>query len=107
MIIRGRTLAEIMGEEPKPGEAPNIFDTAAPVLNPDIINSPRHYTAGGIETIDFMKAKSTPEEFRGYLRLTVLKYLSRGPYKSAASEDYKKARWFLNRLIEEFDNERK
>jgi hypothetical protein len=54
-----------------------------------------------------MKAKSTKEEFHGYLRLTVLKYLSRGPYKEDALEDYKKARWFLNRLIEELDNERK
>ena len=98
MIIRGQTLSQIMGEAPMPGQ---VFHP------PDMINSPKHYTIGGIETIDFMKAKSTPEEFHGYLRLTVLKYLSHGPYKSAASEDYKKARWFLNRLIEEFDNERK
>ena len=98
MIIRGHTLAELMGEEPRPGQ---VFP------HPDIINSPKHYTAGGIETIDFMKAKATPEEFRGYLRLTVMKYLSRGPYKENALEDYKKARWFLNRLIEELENERK
>ena len=98
MIIRGQTLSQIMGEEPMPGQ---VFPS------PDLVNSPKHYTMGGIETIDFMKAKSTPEEFHGYLRLTVLKYLSRGPYKSDALEDYKKARWFLNRLIEELDHVRK
>lgn len=93
MIIRAHSLSEIMGgEEPRPGQ----------VIS-DKINSPKHYTVGGIETIDFMKAKSTTEEFHGYLRLTVLKYLSRGPYKEDALEDYKKARWFLNRLIEELD----
>lgn len=92
MIIRAHSLSEIMGEMPVPGQ-----------VIPDKINSPKHYTVGGIETIDFMKAKSTPEEFHGYLRLTVLKYLSRGPYKEDALEDYKKARWFLNRLIEELD----
>ena len=96
MIIRAHSLSEIMGETPVPGQ-----------VIPDKINSPKHYTAGGIETIDFMKAKATPEEFRGYLRLTVMKYLSRGPYKENALEDYKKARWFLNRLIEELENERK
>jgi len=69
----------------------------------DPINSPQHYTAGGIETIDFMKAKASRDEYLGYLRLTVLKYLSRGPYKSNDLEDYKKARWFLNKLIEEIE----
>jgi hypothetical protein len=98
-MITGHSFEQLMGREIKPGQF-----VEAPV---DIINSPPHYTAGGIETIDFMKAKATREEFHGYLRLTVLKYLSRGPYKSDALEDYKKARWFLNRLIEELDNERK
>lgn len=69
----------------------------------DLINSPQHYTAGGIETIDFMKAKASRDEYLGYLRLTVLKYLSRGPYKRNDLEDYKKARWFLNKLIEEIE----
>jgi hypothetical protein len=96
-MITGHSFEQLMGIDYKPGQRPDV----------DIINSPPHYTAGGIETIDFMKAKATREEFHGYLRLTVLKYLSRGPYKSDALEDYKKARWFLNRLIEELDNERK
>ena len=96
-MITGHSFEQIMGQDIKPGQRIDV----------DIINSPPHYTAGGIETIDFMKAKSTKEEFHGYLRLTVLKYLSRGPYKQDALEDYKKARWFLTRLIEELDNERK
>jgi hypothetical protein len=70
----------------------------------DMVNSPPHYTAGGIETIDFMKAKSTPEEYKGYLRLTVLKYLSRSEYKGKSLEDYKKAKWFLDRLIKELES---
>lgn len=67
---------------------------------PDAVNHPPHYTVGGIETIDFMQAKSSPEEFAGHLRLTTLKYLSRGPFKEDAIEDYKKARWYINRLID-------
>ena len=69
---------------------------------------PDHYKIGGIETIDYMKAKSTPEEFEGYLRLSALKYLSRvghkhGDHDAARAEEYKKARWFLDRLIQECD----
>jgi len=68
----------------------------------DPINHPPHYKVGGIETIDYMKAKSTPEEFKGHLRLTALKYLSRAGYKDDALQDLKKAQWYLNRLIQEY-----
>jgi hypothetical protein len=68
----------------------------------DAIN-PDHYKVGGIETIDYMKAKATPEEFEGYLRLSALKYLSRAGHKGKALEDYRKARWFIDRLIREID----
>ena len=66
----------------------------------DWIN-PEHYKIGGIETIDYMQAKSTPEEFTGHLRLTALKYLSRAGYKPKSDrlEDLKKASWYLDRLI--------
>jgi hypothetical protein len=71
----------------------------------DYVSHPPHYTVGGIETIDYMQAKSTPAEFAGHLRLTTLKYLSRGPFKEDALEDYKKARWYLNHLIEFIESE--
>jgi hypothetical protein len=73
----------------------------------DAIN-PSHYKVGGIETIDYMKAKSTREEFRGHLRLTALKYLSRAGYKHEdVIEDFKKARWYLDRLIKDLEEESK
>jgi hypothetical protein len=65
----------------------------------DMVNHPPHYTVGGIETIDYMEAKSTKEEFCGHLRLTALKYLSRAGHKADALEDFKKAQWYLNRLV--------
>jgi hypothetical protein len=63
------------------------------------IYSPGHYTIGGIEAIDYMAAKSSPEEFRGYLRLSVLKYLSRVGHKDDDLQEYKKAAVFLSWLI--------
>ena len=72
----------------------------------DAIN-PSHYKVGGIETIDYMRAKSSTEEFRGHLRLTALKYLSRAGYKHMdVVEDFKKARWYLDRLISDLEGRR-
>jgi hypothetical protein len=71
----------------------------------DMVNHPAHYKVGGIETIDYMKAKSTPEEFKGHLRLTAIKYLSRTGYKDDALQDLKKAQWYLNRLVQECEAE--
>jgi hypothetical protein len=74
------------------------------VMNVDSVNHPSHYKVGGIETIEYMKAKATPEEFKGHLRLTAIKYLSRTGYKDDALQDLKKAQWYLNRLIKECDD---
>lgn len=69
----------------------------------DKIN-PCHYKMGGIETIDFIKAKLTEEQFKGYLAGNVIKYLSRFEHK-AGEEDLQKARWYLNRML--MDKEKK
>lgn len=66
---------------------------------PDMVNQPPHYTSGGIETIDYMRAKMTPEEYRGFLKGNAIKYLSRAEMKGGA-EDYKKAQWYINKLVE-------
>jgi len=68
----------------------------------DNVNHPAHYKVGGIETIDFLEAKLTPEEFRGYLRGNILKYLSRAGSKGNYEEDMLKARWYLNREASRF-----
>jgi len=65
-------------------------------VRPDMVNSPPHYTKGGIETIDFIQAKLSPEEYRGYLRGNLLKYASRLGEKD--SDDAGKAAWYAKRL---------
>lgn len=65
--------------------------------------NPSHYKSNTIECIDAMKACSTPEEFRGHLKLTVLKYLWRedkkGEGDKARVENLEKAAWYLERLV--------
>lgn len=71
----------------------------------DPVNSPAHYTAGGIETIDYIKAKLTPEEFIGYLKGNVIKYTSRAGKKQDTIQDLEKAQWYMNRQIKELKGE--
>lgn len=66
----------------------------------DNINHPSHYTTGGMEVIDILKAKLAPDEFKGYCKGNVLKYLFRAEYKGKEKEDYQKAKWYLERMIE-------
>jgi hypothetical protein len=66
----------------------------------DVVNQPPHYKVGGIETIDYLEAKLSPEAFKGFLHGNTLKYLSRANHKNNATEDFKKAQWYLNKLVE-------
>ena len=56
---------------------------------------PNHYTDGGIETIDFICAKTTPEEFQGFCKCTVIKYIARAGKKGATLSDIAKAFSYL------------
>lgn len=63
------------------------------------ISHPLHYTAGGIEVIDIIRAKLTPEQLEGYLWGNVLKYVLRWPYKDGL-RDLDKAAKYLEWLRE-------
>lgn len=65
----------------------------------DMVNSPKHYKNGGIETIDLIEMYLSPEEFIGYLKGTILKYRERAPYKGAMNTDYEKAYKFWTWLL--------
>lgn len=62
------------------------------------VNNPAHYThGGGIECIDAIEAQLTPEEYRGYLKGNIAKYLWRERHKGG-QESVLKAQWYLERL---------
>ncbi|HAK1629186.1 TPA: DUF3310 domain-containing protein, partial [Listeria monocytogenes] len=63
----------------------------------DNINNPSHYTAGGIETLDYIKAKVS--DYPSYAVGNIFKYVSRYEHKNGI-EDLKKAQFYLNDLIE-------
>ena len=68
----------------------------------DSIN-PDHYKSGEIECIDAIKASLDKQQFKGYLKASIIKYLWRYEKKNGL-EDLQKAEWFLQRLIKEETN---
>jgi hypothetical protein len=66
----------------------------------DPVERPEHYNSGGqIECIQYIADFLSYEEYVGYLRGNIAKYLHRWRYKNGL-EDLNKARWYLDRLIE-------
>lgn len=73
-----------------------ITQTFAESKNEDVINHPSHYTMGKIEVIDFIEDQQLP-----YHLGNVIKYIARAGHKGDKLEDLKKARWYLDRYINE------
>lgn len=69
----------------------------------DKVNHPKHYTQGGIECWDAIKAQLTHDEWLGYLRGNIAKYLWRFRDKNGM-EDLQKAKVYLDKLIEEYSS---
>tara|TARA_B100000795_G_C22470825_1_gene312926 strand:- start:316 stop:567 length:252 start_codon:yes stop_codon:yes gene_type:complete len=69
----------------------------------DNVNHPPHYGTGSIECIEYIEDSLTEDEFIGYLRGNITKYLHRWRYKNGI-EDLKKAEWYICKLIKVVEN---
>lgn len=76
-------------EDAEKGEMVTVVIPGEPF--PDPVHAPSHYTDGGIETIDYLRAKLTTEAFVGFCQGNAMKYLSRAGKKGSAAEDFAKA----------------
>ena len=75
--------------------------------NHDAVNHPSHYTAGGIECIEALKAATTRlTGIEAVCTANAIKYLWRWKDKNGA-EDIRKAIWYCERLLKEIGDERK
>ena len=70
----------------------------------DNVTAPAHYLHGKKETIDVISDCMTNDEFHGYLKGNILKYVARYKFKGEPLEDLQKAQWYLDRLIKEVSN---
>ena len=96
-------VAEILGIQRDQVEtiSVDIIDKPFEDKEPDMVNHPKHYTKGGIETLDFILAKVeglSPQE--AVLVGHIIRYVSRYNDKFNPVEDLKKAKFYLEKLIE-------
>lgn len=70
-----------------------------PIDNTDVVNKPSHYRKYKLETIDNIRNSSTHEEFVGFLKGNIKKYIDRYQDKNGVT-DLHKARKYLDWLIE-------
>lgn len=72
--------------------------------NTDAVNHPSHYTQGGIECIEAIKAATVGlEGIEAVCTGNAIKYIWRWKQKNG-TEDLRKAIWYINKLIEEKDD---
>ena len=70
---------------------------------PDMVNHPQHYTRGGIECIECIKAAvSNKVGIEAVCVANVIKYLFRYEEKNGI-EDVRKAKWYIERLLKELE----
>jgi len=68
----------------------------------DNVEKPAHYNQSGIECIQAIEASMRKDQFCGYLKGNIQKYIWRYEDKNKI-EDLKKAQWYLNKLIETYE----
>lgn len=64
------------------------------------VNHPSHYNKGTIEVIDYIEDIGMGEDFCAG---NAIKYISRYKFKDNPVQDLKKAAWYINRLIERYE----
>jgi dCTP deaminase len=86
-------------------DQPNI---ARSKLMDDAVNHPRHYNAGGIETIEMIDEVCA--HYSGDEAFSVggaIKYIARAPHKNDKLEDLHKAAWYINHAIAIVENKKR
>lgn len=104
---------EKLDEEPLTANETRQLFGYPPISGETAVEHPSHYTSGGIECIDAMKAmlagyeqaKIVTKFYWHFLSGQVFKYLWRWPLKERPLQDLKKARWYLDRLIDDVENQ--
>lgn len=71
-------------------------------MNNNVVH-PNHYNKYTMETIEVIKGSSTDDEYRGFLKGNIIKYVSRYRFKNGI-EDIKKALYYLE-VLEKFESE--
>ena len=70
-------------------------------MNKEKVNHPEHYNGGKYEVMDVIEDAGFGE---GFCLGNALKYILRAKHKENYVEDLKKAKWYIDYIIERADN---
>lgn len=71
----------------------------------DVVDHPQHYKFGEFEVIDIIEGCTQHlAGFQGYLQGNIIKYIFRW-FRKNGTEDLKKAKWYIDKLISELELE--
>ena len=79
-------------------EYPSVDGGDCPVE--DMVNNPNHYNTGSVECIEAIRESMSPVSYKGYLKGNVQKYVWRYEHKGNEIQDLRKARWYLDKLLD-------
>jgi hypothetical protein len=72
----------------------------------DVVNHPSHYTQGKVECIDAIEAATVHKNgLDAVCTANIIKYIWRCEHKNGL-EDLKKARWYLEKMIQHNEQKR-
>ena len=80
-------------------EPPRLITDYPALQKDEQVVSPPHYNEGDIECIQAIEASMSAEEFLGYCKGSVMKYLWRYRRKGHPLQDLQKASWYTDRLM--------
>lgn len=80
-----------------PKKRPDKESKPMPVMD----QKSRYYDAGGIETINVIKAKLSPEQYKGWLLGNLIKYSCRANFKGQFIRDIEKINFYSGKLFGE------
>jgi hypothetical protein len=86
---------------PNGGYSPNIERSQLKAYS-ELVDHPAHYNQGKIEAIDAILDWGLD-----FIEGNVVKYVVRSRHKSSRLGDLKKARWYLDYLIDKLEKEKK
>ena len=79
------------------GEIENQQKDSIPIEDHDSVQKPSHYRFGTLETIEVIKGSMPTDQYIGYLKGNIIKYICRAQYKNG-KEDLDKAIKYLQWL---------
>lgn len=96
---KDETIKELIRELFKKFKNAGRVSQEAPTFQNDEVNHPAHYTVGGIECIDAMRAAFGDKELQIYCKIAAFKYIWRAEHKGNLT-DISKAHWYLEKYLD-------